>query len=155
MGERCTISGHIQDAWYFRGSDEDVRLLEEHNRRVIVGLPEVDVWPPLTRGMFSFSPNESFHRDHVVTTFRGQVIYFGGSFSKLYLDLAEWLEKFESLLRRLYWEHAVVVLVTELMGHFTYRWDATPEAAELFSAEPPVPVQEWRFEGGPRSFSGD
>ena len=151
MGERCTLSGHIQEAWYFRGTDEDTRLLEEHNRRVISELPEVDVFPPLTRGMFSFSPNESFHREHVTTTFRGQVIYFGGSFSKLYLDWAEWLEKFESLLKRLYWEHAVVVLVTELMGHFTCRWDATHEAHELFSANPPVPVQEWTFEGQ-RSF---
>ena len=154
MGERCTMSGHIQEAWYFRGSDEATRALEEHNRLVIMQLPETDLWPPLTRGMFSFSPNESFLRAHVTTTFRGRVIYFGGSFSKLYLDWAEWLEKFESLLRRLYWEHAAVVLVPELIKHFTYRWDATHEAAELFSAKPPVPVQEWTFSGGPRSFDG-
>jgi hypothetical protein len=117
-------------------------------------LPEADQWPPLSRGMFSFSPNETFLRGHVTTTFRGQVIYFGGSFSKLYLGWAEWLEKFESLLRGLYWEHAVVALVTELMGHFTYRWDATLKATELSSAKPPVPVREWEFSGGPRTFDG-
>jgi hypothetical protein len=88
----------------------------------------------------------------VTTTFRGRVIHFGGSFSKLYLNWPEWLEKFESLLRRLYWEHAVVVLVTELIGHHTYRWDATLKATELFSAKPPVPVGDWEFSGGPRSF---
>ncbi|HVG19403.1 MAG TPA: hypothetical protein VNI02_10140, partial [Blastocatellia bacterium] len=60
MGERCTISGHIQEAWYFRGSDEEISALEEYNRGIIMQLPEVDEWPPLTRQIFSFSPNETF-----------------------------------------------------------------------------------------------
>ena len=53
------------------------------------------------------------------------------------------------LLRRLYWEHAVVMLVTEIMGDHTYRWDAK---LDTFDAEKPTPIAEWTFEGGPRDF---
>jgi len=152
MGERCTISGHIQEPWYFSGSDKDLRLLLESNKRVIESLPREDKWPVLLRGMFSFSPSSPKYYKHVTTTFRGRVIYFGGSFSKLYVDWSEWLDKFESLLRRLFWEHAVLVHVTEIMGWYSHRWDATDKSRELFSARPPVPVQQWEFTGGPRSF---
>ena len=152
MGERCSLSGHIQSPWYFRGTDEDVSRLEKENQRVISELPELGEWPYLTRGMFAFSPNATFLRSEVTTTFRGQVIYFGGSFSKLYLDWAEWLEKFESLLRRLYWEHATATLIPELIEPNTYHWTATHETLERFSSTPPIPVQDWEFEGGPRSF---
>lgn len=61
----------------------------------------------------------------------------------------EWLVKFENLLRQLYWEHAVVVLVTEWMGQHTYRWNAKIDA---FEAEKPTPIAKWTFEGGPRDF---
>ena len=81
-------------------------------------------------------------------TYRGPVIYFGGSFSSIYQDWTEWLEKFEALLRRLYWEHAVVILITEWMGEHVCRWDA-----ELrdFVADHPSPVTRWKFTG-PRGF---
>lgn len=151
MGERCTISGHIQEAWYFRGAEQDQRLLLASNRRVIESLPVTDEWPFLVRRMFRFSTSgNSFH--HTGTSYRGRVIFFGGSFSKLYLDWDVWLEKFENLLRQLYWEHAVVVHVTELMGTFTHHWKATRGAIERLSEKPPVPIQEWRYTGGLRTF---
>ena len=152
MGERCSLSGHIQSAWYYCRTDKDTRALAARNQQVISELPEFDEWPFLTRGMFAFSPNETFVGDEVTTTYRGQVIYFGGSFSKLYLEWHEWLEKFESLLRRLYWEHAAAVLKPELIVHQTYYWKATRESMERFSLTPPIPVQDWKFQGGPRSF---
>jgi hypothetical protein len=86
----------------------------------------------------------------VSTTYRGPVIYFGGSFSSLHEDWSEWLDKFESHLRRLYWEHAIVVLATEWMGQHICRWDAD---LKLLSADDPTPapVDRWAFTG-PRDF---
>ena len=152
MGHRNTISGHIQEPWYVRGSDRAITRLWHRNRRVIRSLPSEDEWPWLTRRMFAASPlfgNHGERDDLLSATYRGPVIYFGGSFSSLYQEWAEWLDKFESLLRRLYWEHAVVVLVTEWMGQHVYRWDA--EHTD-FTAEKPAPIESWKFSGGPREF---
>jgi hypothetical protein len=152
MGERCTLSGHIQEPWYFNGSDKELSELWENNKQVIEKLPEKDDFSFLVRGMFSFSPTPQDKYSYSETTYRGRVIYFGGSFSKLYADWSEWLSEFENLLRQLYWEHATVVLVTELYGNHTYHWQATPEAIEKFSLTPPHTVNAWIACGKPRSF---
>jgi hypothetical protein len=149
MGHRNTLSGHIQEAWYVRGSDRGIRRLWHHNRRVLRSLPNDDDWPYLGRRMFAATPLfNSGLVDFLTPTYRGPVIYFGGSFSSIF-EWSEWLAKFEALLRRLYWEHAVVVLVTEWMGQHHYRWKAK---TDFFDADAPKPITEWTFEGGPRSF---
>ena len=153
MGHRNTLSGHIQEAWYVKGSDRATARLWHHNRRVLNSLPDngEEVWPYLGKRMFSTSPIFSGPYVGALTpTYRGPVIYFGGSFSSIFEDWPEWLSKFEDLLRRLYWEHAVVVLVTEWMGQHVYRWDAK---TDTFNSEDPTPITEWTFEGGPRDFS--
>jgi hypothetical protein len=152
MGHRNTISGHIQEPWYVTASGRPLSRLWHYNRRVIRSLPAQDEWPFLTRRMFCASPMFGSGRKGLLTaTYRGPVIYFGGSFSSIYSDWAQWLDKFEALLRRLYWEHAVVVLVTEWMGQHVYRWDAEDQD---FSADKPHPIRTWKFEGGPRDFGG-
>ena len=152
MGHRTTVSGHIQEPWYIRGSDRAIARLWRHNRRVIRSLPAEDCWPILTRRMFAASPLFYGGQAGLLTaTYRGPVIYFGGSFSSLDASWAQWLDKFESLLRRMYWEHAVVILVTEWMGDHIYRWDA--EDAD-FTADEPLPIRGWKFSGGPRDFGG-
>jgi len=152
MGHRNTLSGHIQEVWYVKGSDQAIVGLWEHNRRVLNSLPDDDKeeWPYLGKRMFSMSPMLTRVSDAALKpTYRGPVIYFGGSFSSILEDWSEWLSKFEGLLRRLYWEHAVVVLVTEWMGQHVYRWDAK---TDTFDAEEPTPITEWTFEGAPRDF---
>ena len=115
-------------------------------------MPAQGEWPFLTRRMFCASPMcGSGHEGLANVTYRGPVIYFGGSFSSICAEWGQWLEKFEALLRRLYWEHAVVVLVTEWMGQHVYRWDAEDRD---FSADEPRPIRAWKYEGGPRDFSG-
>ncbi len=152
MGHRTSLSGHIQEPWYLRDGDRQIRRLWEANRRVINSLPSNDDWPPLYRRMFSCSQPGSSRSGHIISSYRGSVIYFGGSFSSIFYEWHEWLEKFEGLLRRLYWEHAVVVLVTEWMGQHVYRWDAEIPNGSFYQDSRPVPVQSWRFEGGPRKF---
>ena len=149
MGHRNTLSGHIQEPWYVVGSERSIARLWHHNRRVIRSLPPEDQWPFLTRRMISTSPMWNSGRAGLVnTTYRGPVIYFGGSFSSLHEDWSEWLEKFESLLRRLYWEHAFVALETEWMGQHVCRWKAD---LGQFSADEPTAVTQWTFTG-PRDF---
>jgi hypothetical protein len=149
MGHRNTISGHIQEPWYVRGSDRAIRRLWHRNRRVINSLPAQDEWPFLMRSMFAASPIPSNRRDVISVTYRGPVIHFGGSFPSVYEVWPQWLEKFESLLCRLYWEHAIVILVTEWTGQYVYRWDA--EGAD-FTTEVPQPIRAWKFSGEPRDF---
>jgi hypothetical protein len=147
MGHRSTLSGHIQEPYYIVGSDRAIARLWHHNRRVLRSLPLDDKWPFLSRRMMNASPMFGSGTSGLVcATYRGPVIHFGGSFSSLFEDWTEWLEKFESLLRRLYWEHAVVVLVTEWMGQHVCRWDA--DKTILSAADPmPPPVKQWVFTG--------
>ena len=148
MGTINIIVGHIQETWYASGDEENRRLLLEANRRVIESLPTNDEWPPLLCGMFSFPPDGR----RSPGTYRSRVIHFGGSFREIWREWDAWLYKFEELLRRLYWESASVHLTTELIGHHSYFWHATTEAEAGFTASPPQPVQEWKFEGSDRSF---
>lgn len=157
MGERTTISGHIQEAWYVpgtgpRGDDGILRRLGEENAWAISRLPEVDTWPFLCRGMFARSPAADDVHPSPNGTFRGRVIYFGGSYSKLWTHWPAWLEKFEGLLTQLFWEHAALVMVTETMGTFHYEWSVSVDSSNRFGESPPVPPRTWKFEGGPRVF---
>ena len=152
MGDRTTISGHIQEPWYVLGTEGDadpqLQLLEALNLANIEALPKVDQEPFLSRNMFRFS--ETHERSQ--NTYRGRVIYFGGSFHGLWTEWEAWLEKFESLLRRLHWEHATLTMVTEYQGTHQYFWNASEEAIQRFGETPPHPVGSWKFSGGPRSF---
>ncbi len=152
MGERATISGHIPEPWYFAGDQAQQRGLIAANRRTLRRLPRDDAWPWLTARMFSVSSSFESGVPLRSTPYRGSVVCFGGSFSKLWEEWGQWLSKFETLLTGLYWEHAAVVLVTETMGHFTYHWRATEAAIARFMEKPPSTVREWKFEGAPRSF---
>ena len=152
MGERTTISGHIQEPWYVMGTkgsdDPQLLLLEALNHAVIMELPEIDVVPPLARTMFTFSNTG----EHSQNTYRGRVIYFGGSYHSIWAEWEEWLTKFECLLRRLYWEHASLVLVSEYFGTHHYFWDAAEESPMSLAETPPRTTDRWVFSGGPRSF---
>lgn len=110
------------------------------NREAIAALPPDDAWPPLAQPLFSFAP-EVLH----LGGYRTQVIHFGGAFKEIWRDWDVWLSKFERLLGECDWTRAVVHLESELLGNFTYAWDATPDATDRTT-------REWRFEGGPRSF---
>jgi hypothetical protein len=143
MGERTTVSGHIQEPWHSGVDSERLRILWANNWRVIRALPDKDDWPFLSCGMFAHSPNAQSDIGHPTSTNRGRVIYFGGSFSSLYLDWKDWRAKFETLLRKMYWDHAAVLVVTEWVGTHHYTWRPTQEAANSMIAEPPLPVSEW------------
>ena len=120
------------------------------NKMVVDELPTEDIYPPLTRGIFTVpmdygQPRSAFYRQ--------QVIHFGASFNGLSEFWPSWLEKFEGLLRRLYWEEARLHLKIELCGSYKYHWQAKWEGNDVpWHRIPPQPSEQWTFEGGPRDF---
>jgi len=150
MGHNSVVFGCIL------ASEEAGILLEMHecNLATIAALPATsrdDVYPPLTRDMFSVPP-ETPGYNAVVTT-------FGASYNHVETAWPAWLAKFEGLLRRLYWDSVEVYLRTELVGNHHYHW-------RILSPRPPrdgdeamtddLPLwgrRRWAFSGGPRDFT--
>ena len=91
----------------------------EHNLRILRCLPSGDGWPFLCREMFSAPGADVFSG-----TFQTQVIHFGMSYRAVEYEWEQWVKKFESLLRSMYWTNAVVHLETELAGHHTFIWES-------------------------------
>lgn len=101
-----------------------------HNRRVLDELPEIGVLSLLSRQMFSFC---RFEGDGLYQT---QVIHFGASYRAVEYEWALWVQRFEELLKQLYWTSAVVHLETELNGTHTFRWETdtgshSPQQSDL------------------------
>ncbi len=82
-----------------------------HNRNVFKGLPELDPFPGICPSMFS--PMESHPIDddgRRFVSYEGEVIAFAAAY-KLGVgdeEIQEWINKFEDLLDKLYWQEAVV-----------------------------------------------
>src|SRR5262245_50732671 len=114
MGHRTTISGHIQEAWYLvpgRTSDDpEQRRIRDLNDAAIASLAERPSPTHLSRDIFAVS------RSGAMNAYRGRVFHFGSSIHSFWEpegDAAEWLKEFEFLLRRMFWEHAQVLVSTE------------------------------------------
>lgn len=89
------------------------------NRRVVHQLPTADGWPFLCREMFAVPAD-----DLMGGTFETQVIHFGMSYRGVEYEWRAWLDKFEALLKRMYWVSAIVHLETETAGVHTFGWEA-------------------------------
>jgi hypothetical protein len=88
------------------------------NKKAILALPLVDDWPVLTQEMFSIP---RFQMDGNLS--QTNVIHFGASYRGIEYEWAEWIKKFEALLKAMYWQSAVVHLETELTGLHTFTWE--------------------------------
>ena len=143
MAQQSIIYGYIQGAEWM---SSDIHRLHRLNREIIAGLPEKDAFPPLTRQMFA-APSEGND-----PASRGQIIHFGASIYEVELEWRKWLEKFEALLRKLYWFNAVVHLRTEMIGDHEYDWTVDANQIVHFFNDPPRPATKWFFDGGPRDF---
>lgn len=138
MGHESIIYGYIEGSC---GPADDYRRYQRANRAVIQSLPAQDAFPCLTASMFSI-PGD----DYCEGTYRAQVIHFGATMKSPECQWNVWLDKFEALLRRLYWDTARVHLEpdgTEISGRWTYKWISTSPPGEV--------VHSWEFRGGPRS----
>jgi hypothetical protein len=111
-----------------------------HNRRILRALPGADAWPFLCREMFSTPGDDVFSG-----RYQTQVIHFGMSYRAVEYEWEQWVQKFESLLRDMYWVNAVVHLETELSGHHTFVWES--DSSHVPSEEPLSVRCAWSREG--------
>jgi hypothetical protein len=144
MTQQSIIYGYIQGAEWMHS---DPKRLHRTNRQIIAALPECDSFPHLTRSMFAIPGDEPQQG-----TYRSQVIHFGASMKEVERDWRKWLEKFESLLKKLYWFNAMVHLRAEFIGDLDYEWTVDANQIVHFFKDPPQPATKWFFDGGPRSF---
>ena len=122
------------------GSEEERKHGCMHNRKVLRDLPSADGWPFLCREMFSVPGDDVFSG-----TYQTQVIHFGMSYRAVEYEWEQWVNKFESLLRDMYWANAIVHLETELAGRHTFVWES--DSCHEPSDEPLRVRCEWSREG--------
>lgn len=128
--------GHIS---IVHGYIEGLGVHAHHNAERIAALPEHDTRPYLTRDMFAVPSMKH--------SYENQLITFGLVYNRVELRWQAWLEKFEALLRTMYWDEAHVYLQTDLWGSYHYVWSPLPVVSDL-------PTQQWTFSGGPRTGLG-
>ena len=136
MSHETVVYGFVEGATF---RPPDYRRLQKANLIVLHNLPVDDAFPPLSRDMFSCTPLESSG------TFRAQVIHFGGSMNGLnYEAVPEWIDKFEALLRQMYWFEATAHIWTDYIdGAYQYWWKASDEILKSYQTEEPKPTVEW------------
>lgn len=144
MTQQSIVYGFIQGAEWMHS---DIRKLDRLNRQIIAALPEKDRFPYLTRAMFAIPGDEPEQG-----TYRSQIIHFAASMKEVEREWKKWLEKFEALLRKLYWFNAKVHLRAEVIGDFEYEWTVDANQIVHFLQDAPKPPTNWFFDGGPRSF---
>lgn len=133
MGHEVIVFGCVEGA--------DPERLHALNAGVIAELPTEDEWPWLVRGMFALPAGWP------QGTYRSHVIHFGASLKDEPGNRScwdAWLEKFERLLRRLYWWSVAVHLRTEFEPDRVIRWLPSEATIDGMAAEPPRTVQEWK-----------
>ena len=145
MSELSIIHGCIYGAF---GGTKNFYVLYPLNLDVISKLPEEDEWPPLTQKLFSVP------MDYKSPGFyRIQTIHFGASFNNLSDVWNIWLEKFETLIKHMYWQKVHLHLDMEMYGEYDYLWQTSSNVIHGFSKDLPQPVSDWSFSGGPRNFN--
>lgn len=92
------------------------------NRSALLALPQVEQWPYLCQEMFSIPELQP-----APNNFQTEVVHFGASYQAIEYEWSGWLEKFEALLKDMYWVSAIVHLETELTGTHTFTWETQQE----------------------------
>ncbi len=124
MNQESVVYGCIKDVVY-TSEGSDLNTHREHNKRVMQSLPSIEDWPLISREMFS-APVQFTALDDVHT----DVVHFGISYKAVEHEWQSWLNKFEDMLKQMYWVSAVVHLETEYSGTHTFTWDAEDDLHE-------------------------
>jgi len=151
MGTATRLLGYIEEAWpgVAAGGDaarmqallEADRQIGRHNEAVLGALPPVDDWPPLCRPMFGWAPAGA-----PMITYGNRLIHLAASMKDLERAARDWLDKFEGLLRRLYWESAYIRCEFGLIGVHEFRWRPSEAWVRQLCQARLVPIQDWSFE---------
>lgn len=141
MGVGVIIHGVIESTGF--GGQKESKRVYRHNKSVINSLPDIsDTWPFFSKRMFSVLPLRNSMDVHL-PQYESLVISFGASYKNMYAPEAEWIIKFESLLKRLCWDRAIVY---NDFAAYRYVWKVdSEEGHQNFFHDPPLPPRSWEF----------
>ncbi len=158
MGHELIIYGVIEGAVAGQRSHSH---LHGRNEAVIESLPETDDWPWLTRAMFQLPAGRP------QGTYRTQIIHFGlsmkdgiplnrsGGYDDGYHpihswrhpardSITGWIEKFETLLRQMYWFGADVHVHTDFEPDRKFSYVLTDTSFKaMCDPHDPKPINDW------------
>jgi hypothetical protein len=146
VGELTILYGCIYGA---QGGSSQGRAWTDlflRNKEAIDALPLQTETRPLAPHMFTVPLDWGSE-----TFWKRQPIHFAASFNNFDFDgeWPLWLDRFEGLLRRMFWWEAHLHVHSEMCGRRHYAWKMT---AGDFDADPPAPVTAWTLSGNPRDF---
>jgi hypothetical protein len=138
MSNQTPLIGYICE--YYPHHQENRQSYRDANDHVLNCLPESDDFPPLCRSMISTTGSDSTRGSS-----RGnRLIYLGGYFNHILDGLPQWLDKFESLLRRLYWTEAELQIYGGWMcASYTIEYRISQATADQFAKDPENPARDW------------
>jgi hypothetical protein len=148
MGVELILIGYIQEAWPGTAGENDEKqrkiqvqtLIPAHNNQTLSSLPEFDAWPPLCQGMFARPADNAQYY-----VYRHRIIHFGASMKNADFALRNWFDKFESLLRNLYWSEAYVRVDGGYIGTHEFHWTPTNAWNDQLYKGWLTPINEWNF----------
>jgi hypothetical protein len=150
MGVKSLLLGYVREAWpggaaggdpvVLARLDETARVIRQHNEGVLSALPEQDEFPPLCRPLFGWPPAGT-----AMITYRSRLFHLAASMKEVDWYLREWLDKFEGLLRRLYWESAYVRVETAYLGAHEFNWRPMSKWVEALCKGKLSPIPKWSF----------
>ncbi len=126
----------------------DISKLQSHNEHIICSLPADDEHPWVDPSIFALPGPVPFG------TFRRQVIHFGltikediyGAYTQDlgFAWLNSWINKFEAVLRQLYWSSARLIVESDFSPQRReFTWKPGDGALQHMYAEPHEPIAEW------------
>ncbi len=121
----------------------DPEFFQRANDAAIEQVAVDDAWPPLVRTMVSVTGKDSLHG-----SFRGRrLISVVGGFNGIENEyILAWLDKFETLLRRTYWNHAEVYSFGGWEGgRCRFEYWAEEATINSYSGDTPELPKSWRF----------
>lgn len=142
MGHITIVYGNIIGAAW---KTHDYTKLQRLNREYLSSLPTTDTYPWIHRNMFNV-PDPT----NIEGTYRDQVITFGASYKTVEYEWNEWLNKYENILRQLYWTSSTIHLDSEIIGKYTFEWVFDTNQPNNWISDDPKPTTAWEFSGGPR-----
>jgi hypothetical protein len=156
MGHEAVIYGVIIGA-VLHGA-EDYRTLQSFNEHTLRSLPQDDYHPWVDATIFSLPgpyPRGTYRRQpiHFGITIKEDTspVYVKGEYRE-WEDL--WMEKFEEVLRKLFWTSARLVLESDFQPRRReFTWQPTEEALRRMYEEPHLPIHQW--ERSMRLLEGD
>ena len=150
MGVQSRLLGYIEEAWLGAAAGGDPALIQHlidtargisrHNEEVLGGLSEADEWPPICRPMFAWAPANA-----PLIVYKNRLIHLAASLKEMDWELPHWLDKFESLLRRLYWESAYIRFQAAYLGTHEFTWRSSKAWVTELCRGRLTPITEWSF----------